>query len=56
MTVAVLAASMLTGCAKKLPTAEDAKNYTKAVLDLMCTGDYDHNVKIADVEETMTTM
>ena len=51
MTVAVLAASMLTGCAKKLPTAEDAKNYTKAVLDLMCTGDYDHNVKIADVEE-----
>lgn len=51
MVVMVLTVSMLTGCAQKLPTAEDAKNYTKAVLDLMCTGDYDHNVKLADVEE-----
>ena len=49
--VMMLAVSMLTGCAPKLPTAEDAQNYTKAVLDLMCTGDYDHNVKLADVEE-----
>ena len=49
--VMMLAVSMLTGCAPKLPTAEDAQNYTKAVMDLMCTGDYDHNVKIADVEE-----
>lgn len=51
MVVMMLAVSMLTGCAPKLPTAEDAQNYTKAVLDLMCTGDYDHNVKLADVEE-----
>ena len=51
MVVTMLAVSMLTGCAPKLPTAEDAQNYTKAVLDLMCTGDYDHSVSLSDVEE-----
>ena len=31
------------------PTAEDAKAYVKAVLDIMCTGDYDHSVELADI-------
>ena len=53
--VMMLAVSMLTGCAPKLPTAEDAQNYTKAVLDLMCTGEYDKSVKFADVEEGKET-
>ena len=39
----VMAITMLTGCAKK-PGPEDAQAYVKAVLDLMCTGDYDHSV------------
>ncbi len=47
----VLAISALTGCGSKAPTAQDAQNYAKAVLDLMCTGDYDHSIKLADVEE-----
>ena len=33
------------------PTAEDAKAYVKAVLDIMCTGDYDHSVDLADIPE-----
>ncbi len=33
------------------PTADDAKAYVKAVMDVMCTGDYDHSVNIADIEE-----
>ena len=41
----------LAGCGAKLPTEKDAKDYVKAVLDVMCTGDYDHSVKLADVEE-----
>ena len=51
MLLTVLAVSALTGCGSKAPTAQDAQNYAKAVLDLMCTGDYDHSVKLADVEE-----
>ncbi len=46
----VMAITMLTGCAKK-PGPEDAQAYVKAVLDLMCTGDYDHTVKLADIED-----
>ena len=55
-TLAVLVLSVLmvmmfmTGCSSK-PTADDAKAYVKATMDLMCTGDYDHSVKLADVEE-----
>ena len=45
----ILAAGALCGCSKK-PTAEDAEKYVKAALDLMCTGDYDHSVKIDDIE------
>ena len=33
------------------PTAEDAKAYVKAVLDIMCPGDYDHSVDLADIPE-----
>ena len=51
MLLTVLAVSALTGCGSKAPTAQDAQNYAKAVLDLMCTGGYDHSVKLADVEE-----
>ena len=43
--------SMLAGCGPKKPTPEDAQAYVKAVLDLMCTGDYDHSVNLVDVEE-----
>ena len=42
--------TFMTGCSSK-PTADDAKAYVKATMDLMCTGDYDHSVKLADVEE-----
>ena len=48
---AVLALSMLSGCGSKKPAPEDAQAYVKAVLDLLCTGDYDHSVKLADVGE-----
>lgn len=48
----IIAAMIVTaGCGPKKPTADDAKAYVKAVLDIICTGDYDHSVKLADVEE-----
>ena len=47
----VLVIAMLTGCGPKKPAPEDAQAYVKAVLDLMCTGDYDHSVDLADIEE-----
>ena len=47
--VFIMVLTVMTGCSKK-PTAEDAKAYVQAVLDLLCTGDYDHSVKIADLE------
>ena len=37
------------------PTAEDAMTYVKAVLDIICTGEYDHSVKLSDVEEGKET-
>ena len=43
------------GCGPKKPTADDAKNYVQAVLDVMCTGDYDHSVEISDIEEGKET-
>lgn len=46
-----LTLSVLTACGSNKPTSEDAENYVKAVLDLMCTGDYDHSVQIADIGE-----
>jgi len=46
----VLVISMLAGCKSK-PEPEDAQAYVQAVLDLMCTGDYDHSVKLSDIEE-----
>jgi hypothetical protein len=41
----------LTGCGQAKPTADDAKAYVQATLDLLCTGDYDHSIDLADVEE-----
>jgi len=43
--------TMLAGCGPKKPEPEEAQAYVKAVLDLMCTGDYDHTVDLADIEE-----
>lgn len=49
---ALLLSLLLTGCGEQAPVSveEDAENYVKAVLDLMCTGEYDHSVTFADVE------
>ena len=33
----------LSACGDRGPKAADAENYVKAVLDMMCTGDYDHS-------------
>ena len=49
--MAVMAVAVLTGCGPKKPAPKDAQAYVKAVLDLMCTGDYDHEVNLADIEE-----
>ncbi len=47
---ALMVMTFMTGCSSK-PTADDAKAYVQATMDLMCTGDYDHSVKLADIEE-----
>ena len=46
----VLIIGMLAGCSSK-PKPEDAQAYVKAVMDVICLGDYDHSVKLADIEE-----
>lgn len=51
MLMLVMTIVMLAGCGPKKPAPEDAQAYVKAVLDLMCTGDYDHSVNLADIEE-----
>lgn len=52
----LMTAVMLTGCmGASQPTEKDATDYVQAVLDLMCTGDYDHSVDLADVEEGKET-
>lgn len=51
MLITVMMISMLAGCGPKKPAPEDAQAYVQAVLDLMCTGDYDHSVNLADIEE-----
>lgn len=48
--ILLMSVPVLTGC-KPEPKPEEAQAYVQAVLDLMCTGDYDHSVKLADVEE-----
>ena len=40
---------MLAGCSSK-PKPEDAQAYVQAVLDVICTGEYDHSVNIVDIE------
>ena len=49
--MSVMTAALLAGCDPKKPAPEEAQAYVKAVLDLMCTGDYDHEVNLADIEE-----
>lgn len=51
LAAAVLMTALLTGCGQSGPTEKDAEKYVKAVLDLMCTGDYDHSVSFSDIEE-----
>lgn len=51
----VMTVALLAGCGPKKPAPEDAQAYVKAVLDLMCTGDYDHEVNLADIEEGKET-
>ena len=51
LTAVMLMAAVLSGCGSSAPSESDAKKYVQAVLDLMCTGDYDKSVKFADVEE-----
>lgn len=45
----------LTACSSK-PKAEDAEKYVKAVLDIICTGDYDHSVNLVDADEMSSTL
>ena len=51
LAVLIMTASVLSGCGSTGPTEEDARQYVQAVLDLMCTGEYDHSVRFEDVEE-----
>lgn len=51
LAVLIMTASLLAGCGSTGPTEEDARQYVQAVLDLMCTGEYDESVKFEDVEE-----
>ena len=49
--VIVIILVFLCSCGKQGPSQEDAENYVKAVLDIMCTGQYDTSVNISDLEE-----
>lgn len=51
MLTLMLGVALLAGCGKSGTTADDAKAYVQAMLDVMCTGDYDHSVELVDVEE-----
>lgn len=46
----MLVTGMLAGCGTPKPTPEDAQAYVKAVLDVICLGEYDHSVNITDIE------
>ena len=50
LTAVLTMSVLLCGCNSQ-PTAGDAQNYVKAVLDIMCTGNYDDSVKFEDVGE-----
>ena len=50
----VLALSACAGKPRK-PSAEDAEKHVRAALDLMCTGDFDHSVHLAEEDELKTT-
>lgn len=55
LAAALLMAMLLTGCGETSSSSvkDDAENYVKAVLDLMCTGTYDHSVTFGDVGSDM---
>ena len=47
----VICAMLMTGCGKEVPKETDAQKYVQAVLDLMCTGEYDQSVSFSDIED-----
>lgn len=49
LTLALLCS--LAACGKSTPTGQDAQKYVQAVMDMICTGDYDHSVEFSDMEE-----
>lgn len=51
LTAVMLMTAVLSGCGSSAPSEADAKKYVQAVLDLMCTGEYDKSVKFADIED-----
>lgn len=51
LSVMMLAFLLLSACGSTGPGESDAQSYVKAVLDMMCLGDYDHSVKLAGIEE-----
>ena len=51
MMAVLCAVCVFTGCGSRKPKAVDAQNYVKAILDIICTGDYDHSVKFSDLNE-----
>lgn len=55
ISVMLLAVFMLSACGSTGTGESDAQSYVKAVLDMMCLGDYDHSVKLADIEEGKET-
>ena len=55
LSVMLMTVLILSACGPKKPAPEDARAYVKAVLDLMCTGDYDRSVDLADIEEGKET-
>ena len=54
ISVMMIAALILCSCGGSADTASkesDAQSYVKAMLDMMCLGDYDHSVKFEGIEE-----
>lgn len=47
----VLVTGLFAGCGPAKPKPEEAQAYVKAVLDVICLGDYDHSVIITDIEQ-----
>lgn len=51
LTILLSVSAVLSGCGGSSgPTAEDARKYVQAFLDILCTGEYDTSVRFGDVE------